>query len=291
MMLDDYTKTQVTAICEVALVNGDAIGVFPTPLDELASAAGTLDIVDIGDLPDDLVAAKPRRLRRLLGAVDFREKTIFVDSSQRSSGRVLWTKGHEVAHFILPWHQAGAHLDDDNRLYGDSAEVLEVEANFGAAHLIFQGYRSLTNVLDYQHGLAAAMSLAELTGSSYHAAIRYYLEHHPNPMALAVTGRAHNGDHHFPIYRVACSKSWMPEFGPPEWSFGRRLNVRDGTFAGLMTGQAQGSIWKQEDLFVTQAGDTRHVQCEMFDNGHTRFYLLQLKKRIRLGRRVTVLSG
>ena len=43
--------------------------------------------------------------------------------------------------------------------------------------------------LDYRHALAIPIGLADDIGASIHATIREYVERHPNPTGLVITGR------------------------------------------------------------------------------------------------------
>jgi len=288
---DDFSKNEIAKRCEAALHLADAVGVFPTPLDHILDRAGAGQIVDIGDIPQKVKLAKPKLLKRLLGAVIYRESTVFVDLAQRGS-RALWTKGHETTHFILPWHEASAiHLDDNERLFGDSAEQLEIEANYGAAQLIFQGHRAMQEALDYRHGLAVPLMLAERTGASIHASIRYYVEHHPDPMALATTGRRRSGEH-LPIYLLTHSASWPQQFSRPDQVFGQQqLKVKSGPFAELLSAPKNGDDIRIADKRLRDLrGDLRPIAIETFDNHYNKFFLIRMRGRVELGRRLQAVT-
>ena len=286
---DEFSRRTIARHCESALRQADALNVFPTPVDQILEVVGGASLVDISDLPSGVSRAKPKLLKRLLGAVLFRESTVFVDLNQ-TKGRVLWTKGHETTHLILPWHEAGSQLDDHERLFGDSAAQLEVEANFGAAHLIFQGQRALAEALDYRHGLDVALVLANRTGASIHASIRYYVEHHPEPMALATTGRRQaNG--HLPIYLLTHSPSWSERFALPANVFGeQRLKVDTGAFAESVAAREGGRVGVTHRRLRDLRGDLQPISVESFDNGYNKFFLVRTRSRVELGRRVSALA-
>src|SRR5205085_493732 len=113
-------------------------GVLPTPLDVVAEMAGISEVIDIGDLPAELIAKKPRAWKRILGALLYREQVIFVDRTQPEP-RARFIQAHETGHEIIPWHRRSYELDDEVGLFRETKEQLDLEANLAGAYLIFQG--------------------------------------------------------------------------------------------------------------------------------------------------------
>lgn len=104
---------------------------------ELRWRAGISELVDIRGLPEDRRRSKAEGLRRILGAYLYRSATSFVDLSQPTRKRFIHAP--EAGNKLIPWHEASYHLDDGGRLFRETEEVLELEANFAPAWLIFQG--------------------------------------------------------------------------------------------------------------------------------------------------------
>src|SRR5262249_23678955 len=138
--LAQQTQNRIAAIAERALVWADAAGNPPTPLEDVARAAGVLGFEPIENLPAEAESGKPSYWKRILGAVVFPTRVIYVDQMQEG-GRASFTKAHETAHVLMPWHETAYLLDDERRLFFGTREELEAEANLAAAHLIFQGHR------------------------------------------------------------------------------------------------------------------------------------------------------
>ncbi len=199
MPVDPFLRRQIIAMAEAALRAADVVGVLPTPLERVGEVVGVAETIDIGDLPDDLTIAKPRSLRRILGAYAYRTNTAFVDLSQ-PVGRRRFIQAHETGHRLIPWHESSHRLDDEARLFRDTEDELEDEANLAGTLLVFQGGRFHAQALDYENSIRTPILLAEEFGASYHASIRYYVEHHPEPIALviAVRGRGSAQRHHPP---------------------------------------------------------------------------------------------
>lgn len=286
-----YTRAQVERRCEAALQAADVAGVFPVPIDRVLHSAGVEDIIDISQLPASVAATKPRILKRLLGALMPREQAVFIDFDQ-VTGRVLWTKGHEATHKILPWHEAAVVMDDGQRLFRDSAEELEIEANLGAAYLIFQGGRTMNRALDYRHSLDTALVLAPEVGASISATIRFYVEHHPEPMALLQTGRIRGQNGHVPIYLHTASPSWSIEFPHPSQQFQGSLNIGTAPLVEVVTdAQDGGHVGSITAHLPNRNGDNRPIVVESFDNRYNLFFLLRRQRRVELGRRVRAVGA
>lgn len=149
LVVPDVAQPRVLAVAERLLVRSDAAGVLPTPLDAVASCAGIEEVLDVSQLPPPLAARKPSFLRRVVGALWYRESVAFIDYSQPDA-RARFIEAHEIGHRALPWHRASHELfqDDEGTLHPDTELELEAEANLLAAHLLFQGHRFHQQALD-----------------------------------------------------------------------------------------------------------------------------------------------
>src|SRR5216683_6612851 len=199
MAIDPFLRRQIMGLSEAVLQAADVIDVLLTPLDEVAKVAGIAEVVNIDDLPDEVVTARPKSWRRILGAYLYRAETAFVDLSQ-PIGRQRFIFAHETGHKIVPWHARAFHLDNETCIFRDANEELEEEASFAASLFMFQGARFHARALDYETSLQAPISLADHYGASFHASIRFYVEHHPEPVALIVAGRLPRSDQTVPIW-------------------------------------------------------------------------------------------
>ncbi|HEV3230675.1 MAG TPA: ImmA/IrrE family metallo-endopeptidase [Candidatus Dormibacteraeota bacterium] len=217
----DLLDRRVRAIAEATLRQAGVWGVLPTPLDAVARAAGIAEIVDIGALPDDLRRARPAAMAKILGAFHFAAGAAFVDRSL-GPGRSRFVQAHETAHRLLPWHERAFLLDDERRLFRETEEALEREANLLASHLIFQPGAFAARIADQPPSLRAARRLAREHGASCHATLRYYVEHHPEPLALLATGRIRRVDGTVPVWTACESPAFRRRFGPLSGRLHRR---------------------------------------------------------------------
>jgi hypothetical protein len=232
-------------------------------------------------------------MRRILGALLHRERVAFVDLSQ-CEPRARLTQAHEIGHQIIPWHQAAFQLDDEERLLGTTRDQLETEAYLAGGHLIFQGQHFLKHALDYQVTIAAPLALAPDYGASRHATIRYYVMHHPDPVALLIAGR-YQSHGSVPIWSSVESTTFAAKYGNLAEMMNGRLLIAGGT------GKPLGDIARQamtttevaaKDFAIRDLrGDRRDFIAEAFYNQHNLFVLVTEKKASRFGRRIRIAAS
>jgi hypothetical protein len=192
--VDEYTRARIAALCADALRRSGALGVLPTPLEAVHELAG----VELARLPVD----GPLR-ERLLGAVWFEERALFVRAGQ-SAARRRFTEAHETAHLLCPWHAAALRVDTADEL-SPLASGLEAEANYGAGRLIFQGDRFAREAAAHERSLHTPFALAGVYGASRHAAAYHYAETHHDPVALVIAGRWPDASGRLPVWRTVAS--------------------------------------------------------------------------------------
>jgi hypothetical protein len=290
----DLARRQILAVAEAALLKAGVAGVIPTPLDVVAAAAEITEIIDISQLPADIAARKPRAMLRILGALLHREQVVFVDMGQ-CEPRARLTEAHEIAHQIIPWHQAAFQLDDRERLLGNTRDQLETEAYLAGGHLIFQGQRFMRPALDYQVSISTPIALAPDFGASRHATIRYYVLHHPDAVALLVAGRYPYRDGSVPIWTSVESASFAQKYGRLADIMGGRLLVASGG------GKPLGDIAHEamttaevaaKDLLISDLrGDRRDFVAEAFYNQHNVLIMVAERKAVRFGRRIRIAAS
>jgi hypothetical protein len=233
---------------------------------------------------------KPRAWRRILGAILYRERIAFIDSSQPEP-RVRWTKAHETGHHIIPWHEDSYHLDGEATLFRDTREQLEHEANLAASHLIFQGSAFLKPALDYKVTINTPLAMAEDFGASRLATIRYYVENHPDSLAMVMAGRYRRMDGRVPVYAAIESATFHSRFG----SFGALFPAQtlaiasgDGEPFGDIAQKAMtlGEVAAKDVPLVDLRGDAREFVAEAFYNQYSLIVMVTERRATRLGRRI-----
>lgn len=291
----DFTRRRIEQACETALREAGVANVFPTPLAEVARISGITELIDISEIPAELTAARPSFLKKLLGALDFRTRTVFVDRSQ-ADVRQTWTEAHEAAHGLLPWHEASSYLDDGDRLSPQCEEAREAEANIGAGYLIFQGHRYMERVLSYQRSIAAPLAEAASMGASMHASIRYFAERHPEPAALLIAGRYVNWSGHLPIFTAVQSTAYRQQFGRADRLVPTlTLPVDEGTEPAWLASAARrarltSGVVSHKVTVTDLNGEKTEFTAEFFSNSHSLFVLFLPAQKVRLGKRVQLVG-
>src|SRR5205823_14315252 len=67
--------------------------------------------------------------------------------------------------------------------------------------------------LDYETSVDTPILLADQFQTSYHAAIRYYVEWHPDDLGLLITGQFLRSGNRLPIWTATESPSFRTRFG------------------------------------------------------------------------------
>lgn len=181
----------IRQIARGALLAADAMGRVPTPLEDVGEALRLNTpqaLFDLADAPPGILAAARRLAGKLLGALDVRERTIYLDRSQHPA-RQRFNHGHELGHDALPWHRAAYFGDDHHTLNPDTADLLEAEASVFSAETLFQVDRFTEEANGFRLGLEVPLGLAKRWDVSRHAAMRRYVETSPRTCALLLIGR------------------------------------------------------------------------------------------------------
>lgn len=271
------------------------VDVFPTPLQAVQQALDIRERIDVAELPKEVRSSKPSLLKRVLGAVWFEEKTVFVDLSQ-SEPRRRFTDAHEAVHAMCPWHeQTLALLDTEDELVRRTAlEPIELEANFGAGHLIFQGGRFHRQALEDQVSIRAPLALADSYGASRNAAVHYYAQEHPDAVALLVAGVHTVADGSVPVWRSVESVTFEERFGRlVDRLPGRSLQIADvdAPLAGIVREARLAIDPPQTEITIPdQGGQRRAFVAEAFYNGYVNLVLVSERSARRLGRRARLAS-
>jgi Zn-dependent peptidase ImmA (M78 family) len=298
-VLDDLDSGKdIARHTERLLREAEALGRFPTPVEDIISAANLKQDDDplfadsiLAKAPAAL-AAKVRQLRgRAAAALDRQERVIYVDDGVDHDGRRRFKQLHEVTHDILPWQADTAYADTNASLSWRTRVGFEQEANQGGAELLFQRTRFEEIAGEYELGFGAVLDLANRFGASYHAAFRRYVETHRIPMAGVVLERS-PCEASGTAYRrkeAVNSRSWVRRHEPVcGWPTVLRA-VPYSFVDGIKTlgDQPLRSSLTYADLKNEQST----LQVEMWSNTYNVFVLLWLPRRERLRRRRVVAAG
>lgn len=292
--LSRFTRRRVAGLAEDALKQAGVIGALPTPMEAVQHAVGVRERIDISELPDELAAEKPASWRRILGALWFPERIVFIDGSEPNT-RQLFTDAHEATHAMCDWHETILRLDNEDTLFRQLHPGVEAEANFGASYLIFQGRRFHKRALRDQVSIRTPLDLARRYGASRHATLHYYAELHPDPVALLIAGRRRRPDGTLPIWRSVESPSFRARHGRlHERLPGGVLSTAEdesGPLAEIVNASRMQTDPPSKRVGIPDGDGTKVTfVAEAFYNQHCQFVLVSDEKARRLGRRLRLAS-
>ena len=215
------SASEIETVAQAVLRASKALGVYPTPVDRIVAEA-QLRIEEGVDLSLAVPGFFTRTFegigrvsRKVLGLLDFRQKTIYLDLSQKEP-RQRFIKLHEVGHDVLPWQSDTYKWDDEKTLDPLTRQTFEREASFFASCALFQMDRFDEEAARLSLGIKSALALAKKFGSSCQAAIRRYAEHSGKRCAVLVLEPP---DTHLNVKIRDCleSPAFAAEFGQLPW--------------------------------------------------------------------------
>jgi hypothetical protein len=292
--LSPFTRQRIARLAEQTLRRADVVGTFPTPITAVQEAVGVRERIKMRELPEALAAKKPNFMSRVLGAYWHDERIVFIDPEQPEH-RLFWTDAHEGTHAMCPWHAEILRLDDENTLFKQLRAGVEAEANYGAGHLIFQGGRFHRRALKDQVSIRTPLELSGKYGASRHATLHYYVEEHPDVVALLIAGRFQHEDGSIPIWHSIESAAFHRRFGRLKDRLpDGKLLYTDGDRAPLAEILRASHVAVDPPSKIVQIPDTRGSKhpfvAEAFFNQRCHFVFVADQKATRLGQRVRLAS-
>jgi hypothetical protein len=223
--LDDSRRERVRKEALKMLVKTGAIGRFPTPVEDVLSAA-KLEVVpeDLANLPfmdrmrKKAVGSLKRALSKLLGVIDIKGGLVFIDHTVKAAKKTF-LKLHEVGHYFLPWQRDAYSVIEDceSTLEPKTADLFDREANLFATEVLFQLDGFIKETVDLPMGIKVPLKLADKYGASAYAAIRQYVSKNHRACAVVVLNPPEsNSVFGFQVTtrRVVVSASWTEVVGP-----------------------------------------------------------------------------
>ncbi|MCB1064761.1 MAG: hypothetical protein KDN20_17810 [Verrucomicrobiae bacterium] len=281
--LDLSTQKEISKHADLLLRKAGALGKFPTPVDDIANAAGLelsreaiLDKAFIGDfyrsLPNFLKLA-PDKLKRaagkIMGVLDKGGKKIYIDQNVYPKKQSFLTL-HEVGHDFLPWQRKTFTLMEDSEFELDSEtqDMFEREANCFSSDVIFQNNSFTKEVADYEFSIWTPIKAGRKYGASIYATIRRYVATRGFPCLVVVMEPKKNG--RVAVRRIVPSPEYVEKF--------------ENQFVGSEYGSGEFlydnlpyNKYSQSDLLTLEDlnGDQWATTVECFNSTKNFFYLIR----------------
>lgn len=196
---DDYSLPDAQLLlirkhAQHALVAAGALGRFPTPVDEVMSAAKVivsdeqaLDTGFLAKLRNRAGTALLRAISKVLGVLDAAAKIVYIDQSLLAVKRTF-LKLHETAHAVLPWQRDIFIVAEDCEmtLAPEIAESFEREANAFASEVLFQLDSFQSEAEDMKASILVPVRLSRRYGASIYSSVRRYVSKNSRVCAVLV---------------------------------------------------------------------------------------------------------
>lgn len=230
LTLSVQERGDIVRTAREALKEADAIGRFPTRLDDVYEVAQLVEAQELTLSLEDRKALRARfgevamRVwRRLQGVIDFRSDEVWVNPELHPM-KQRFVQAHEAGHKLLTWQRdTFAFLDDGRRLRPDVRDLFERQANEAAIELLTQAGRLREEADDDNPpSLRTVRLLSGKYGISLQGTARYIAEHSRRDCACAIAFKV-PGDALMP-YHLFCSDSFQQRL---RWLNGRapRLQI------------------------------------------------------------------
>lgn len=287
------SRAEIEKVARRLLELADADGRLPTPVDDIVQAAGLVE-ADESLLSPRMLERAPLYLRRAMrdivgkirGVLDRKEKVIHLPPDLMLEVRRRFTKLHEVFHHVLKWQKVLVLVDTDETLSPEVRTIFEMEASYGAAHVLFQGNRYGKQIADLPIGIGAVACVAPGFGASLRSGLRRYVESDRAPMIGFVLDMAPMSGEplRFRRHEVIASLSYIERFGTPRWYGDMRMSTYpflvEAIAAGAVRNTAVAGEWRAivDNIAVT-------FRTEFYCTGHNTLGLIWLPPEPRRKRR------
>jgi transcriptional regulator with XRE-family HTH domain len=228
-VLSVQERDDIVRAVRAALKEADAIGRFPTRLDDIYEVAQlvqadelTLSLEDRRALSARFGEVAKHVWRRLQGVIDFRSDEVWVNPELHPM-KQRFVQAHEAGHKLLSWQRdTFAFLDDGHRLHPDVRDLFERQANEAAIELLTQGGRLREEADDdTPPSLRTVRLLSGKYGISLQGTARYIAERSRRECACAIAFK--RPDNTLMPYHLFCSRSFQQRL---QWLSGRAPHLQ-----------------------------------------------------------------
>jgi hypothetical protein len=293
---DDSTLTpsqmaRIRKEAERALQQAGALGVLPTPIDEIMRVAQIREVEE--DVLNPSFVAKimaraekagqtiRRALSKVMGLFHASEGLIFIDRTLMKV-KQRFVRLHESAHGFLPWQRPMYSLvqDGENALDPDTADLFDREANTFASEVLFQlnTFRDQAEAMPFN--IFTPVQLAKKFNASNYAAIRQYVSKNHRTCAVVVLNMPELdavAGFRATLRRVVGSESFLQMFSGQTWPEVYTPDDDIGQFVPLHGRRASG---KRQFGLTDVSGTLHDCIAESFSTGHQVFVLIHVAKAL-----------
>ncbi len=293
---DDSTLTpgqlaRVRKEAERALRQANALGVLPTPIDEIMRVARVQEVEE--DLLNPSFIAKligkaekagkaiKRAITKVMGLFHAADGLVFIDRTLIMV-RQRFVRLHESAHGFLPWQRPMYALvqDCEQALDPDTAELFDREANTFASEVLFQLDTFRDQAEEKQFEIWTPVKLAKEFNASTYAAIRQYVSKNRRTCAVIVLNMPEfeaGAGFRATLRRVVMSESFKVMFAGHCWP---ESYTPDDDIGRLVPLQGRRGSGKRQLGLTDAAGKLHDCIAESFTNTKQVFVMIHVAKAL-----------
>lgn len=264
-----------------ALEEAGAIGVFPTPIDDVIEAAKHTVIAD-QTIDDRFLAKAARRvggalknaLSKVLGVLDIGARAMYLDRTVHAA-KLPFLKLHELGHGLLRWQCDLYALTADCKktIDPDVVDLFERESNAFASEVLFQLDAFAREAAGHPFSIKTPLKLSKKYGASVYSTVRRYVCTNARSCVVIVLEppEIRNG-HGFvaKLRRVVASQSFTEQFGEMTWP--EAFTPDDAIGKIVPIGRRMS---RPQSVTLTDSNGVRHdCVAETFDSTHQVFVLI-----------------
>lgn len=277
-------EEQVRAVREHArkvLERADALGCFPTPIDQILESEEIFvapdNIFDDGFIKKMVKKAGgllKTAISKVVGLFDALDRTIFINTSLPKP-KIPFLKLHEAGHAVMPWQAKMYKIvqDCDQTLDPEISEQFDSEANRFATEVLFQldSFGEMAN--SYEFGIKAPLKAGKKFGASAYSSVRRYVKGSRRPCMVVVLNPPSPSANGFDaeVRRYERSDEFVEMFGQVEFS----SNVTPESPLGFLVPLGDRRMSGTHTFYLKDLnGDTRQCVAEAFATPYQVFILI-----------------
>lgn len=270
-----------------ALHEAGAMGVLPTPVDDILAAANVEPVDEVLDpgflqqLRSKAGDALKRALSKVLGVFDARSGLVLVDRLLQPV-KQRFVMLHEAGHSFMPWQRTMYDLVEDceQALDPNAAELFDREANVFASEVLFQLDTFTEMAADHAFSIWTPIKLSKRFNASLYASIRQYVAKSDQCCVVLVLNPPvpSKGGFEASLRRVVPSVSFARTFGAYPWP-----SVFTPTYPlGALVPRGNRKSSGVRNLVLMDPGGSRH-ECiaESFTQTYQVFILIHATATLR----------
>ena len=179
------------------LQEADALGTFPTPINDIMDA-GKVTVAPENVLNEEFLCTIRHKagpdlktaVLKVIGLFDATERLIFIDNSVHLA-KQNFLKLHETGHAVLPWQKnVYAVIEDSNQeLTPNTVELFDREANVFAAEALFQNDGFIKEAVKQPFDIKVLINLSKKYGASIYASVCEYVGKNPSDCIVLVLNK------------------------------------------------------------------------------------------------------